>query len=54
MLTLRTSPTSPFGRKVRIAAALLGLDGRIAVVAADTSDPDNSLRRQIRSARSQL
>ena len=30
MLTLRTSPASPFGRKVRIAAALLGLEARIA------------------------
>jgi glutathione S-transferase len=46
MLTLRTSPASPFGRKVRIAAALLGLEGRIAVVAADTGDPADSLRQQ--------
>jgi glutathione S-transferase len=46
MLTLRTSPASPFGRKVRIAAALLGLEGRIAIVAADTNDPADSLRRQ--------
>ena len=46
MLTLRTSPASPFGRKVRIAAALLGLEGRIAIVAADTGDPANSLRQQ--------
>jgi glutathione S-transferase len=46
MLTLRTSPASPFGRKVRIAAALLGLEGRIAVVPADTSDPADSLRAQ--------
>jgi glutathione S-transferase len=46
MLTLRTSPASPFGRKVRIAAALLGLDGRIAIVAADAGDPADSLRRQ--------
>ena len=29
----------PFGRKVRIAAALLGLEERIAIVAADTNDP---------------
>jgi len=46
MLTLRTSPASPFGRKVRIAAALLGLEGRIEIVAADTGDPADSLRRQ--------
>ncbi len=46
MLTLRSLPASPFARKVRIAAALVGLDGRIAIVAADTSDPADSLRKQ--------
>ena len=46
MLTLRTSPTSPFGRKVRIAAALLGLEWRIAIIPADTNDPADSLRQQ--------
>jgi glutathione S-transferase len=46
MLTLRTSPPSPFGRKARIAAALLGLEGRIAIVPADAGDPADSLRQQ--------
>lgn len=46
MLVLRSSPASPFGRKVRIAAAILGLSDRIEIIAADTSDPDDSLRRQ--------
>ena len=46
MLVLRSSPASPFGRKVRIAAAVLGLSDRIDVVAADTNDPGDSLRRQ--------
>ena len=46
MLILRSSPASPFGRKVRIAAAMLGLSERIEIVAADTSDPEDSLRRQ--------
>ncbi len=46
MLILRSSPASPFARKVRIAAAMLGLSERIEVVAADTSDPADSLRRQ--------
>jgi glutathione S-transferase len=46
MLTLRTSPTSPFGRKARIAAALLGLEARIAIAPADTSNPTDSLRQQ--------
>jgi glutathione S-transferase len=46
MLVLRASPTSPFVRKVRIAAALLGLADRIEIVAADTADPGDSLRQQ--------
>ena len=46
MLILRSSPASPFGRKVRIAAAMLGLSERIEIVAADTGDPEDSLRRQ--------
>ncbi|MGD0643242.1 MAG: glutathione S-transferase N-terminal domain-containing protein [Roseiarcus sp.] len=46
MLVLRSSPASPFGRKVRIAAAILGLSERIEVVAADTNDPEEPLRRQ--------
>jgi glutathione S-transferase len=46
MLILRSSPTSPFGRKVKIAIAELGLEERIEVVPADTNDPTESLRRQ--------
>lgn len=46
MLILRSSPTSPFGRKVKIAIAELGLEGRVEVVPADTNDPAESLRRQ--------
>jgi glutathione S-transferase len=46
MLILRSSPTSPFGRKIKIAIAELGLEERIEVVAADTADPADSLRRQ--------
>ncbi len=46
MLVLRSSPASPFARKVRIAAAILGLSERIEVAAADTGDPADSLRRQ--------
>src|SRR5919206_185546 len=46
MLVLRSSPPSPFGRKVKIAAAVLGLSDRIEVVAADTNDPNEELRRQ--------
>ncbi|KAB0264122.1 glutathione S-transferase family protein [Microvirga brassicacearum] len=46
MLTLRSSPASPFGRKIKIAASLLGLLDRIEVAEADTSNPEDSLRQQ--------
>jgi glutathione S-transferase len=46
MLVLRSSPASPFGRKVKISASLLGLADRIEVTDADTNNPDDSLRRQ--------
>jgi glutathione S-transferase len=46
MLVLRSSPPSPFGRKVKIATALLGLSDRITVEKADTTDPTDPLRTQ--------
>ena len=46
MMILRTAPASPFGRKVRIAASLLGIDGDISIERADTMDPADSMRRQ--------
>lgn len=46
MLTLRSSPASPFGRKVKIAAKVLGVSDKISIVAADTNDPADSLRGQ--------
>jgi glutathione S-transferase len=46
MMILRSSPPSPFGRKVEIAAWLVGLAGEIEVVAADTNDPNDPLRQQ--------
>lgn len=46
MLVLRASLTSPFVRKIRIAASVLGLADRIEIVAADTSNPGDSLRQQ--------
>ncbi len=45
MMILRSSPASPFGRKVRIAAALLGLADRITLVQADTSKADDPVRK---------
>jgi glutathione S-transferase len=46
MLVLRSASASPFGRKVKIVAALLGLDKRIEFVPADTNDPSEILRQQ--------
>jgi glutathione S-transferase len=46
MMILRSSPSSPFGRKVRIAISLLGLDNEVKIEAADTTDVNDSLRRQ--------
>lgn len=43
-MLLRSSPTSPFVRKVRLAAAVLGLPLEVEV--ADTLDPNDSLRQQ--------
>ncbi len=46
MMILRSAPASPFGRKVRIAISLLGLDNDVKIEAADTSDASDSLRKQ--------
>jgi glutathione S-transferase len=46
MLTLRYSPASPYARKVRIAADILGLTDRIQISSADTADPNDPLRTQ--------
>ncbi len=46
MLTLRSSPASPFVRKIRIAANVLGLERDIAIEPADTMNPHDSVRRQ--------
>lgn len=43
-MQLRSSPPSPFGRKVKIGAVLCGV--HLDVVPADTGDPNDSLRGQ--------
>jgi glutathione S-transferase len=45
-MTLRNVGASPFGRKVRLAAAVLGLADQITIEAADTMNPEDSLRGQ--------
>lgn len=46
MLVLLSSPASPFGRKVKIAASVLGLLDDIKVENTSTTNPEDSLRRQ--------
>ena len=46
MMILRSSPASPFGRKVRIAAGLLKLDGEIDVRDTDLNDAADPIRTQ--------
>ena len=43
---LRSTLTSPFGRKVRMAIDVLGLNDRITLVPADTLDENDTLRQQ--------
>ena len=43
-MILRTSGPSPFGRKVVMAAHILGLVDQIKIGPADTTDPSDSLR----------
>jgi glutathione S-transferase len=45
-MILRSSPASPFGRKVRIAIALLGFESETRIEPADPTDLADTLRRQ--------
>jgi glutathione S-transferase len=44
-LLLRSSPASPFARKVRMAILHLGLADKVEIVAADTNNPDDLVRQ---------
>jgi glutathione S-transferase len=46
MMILRSSPPSPFGRKIKIAASILGLSDRIKIEMADTNNENDTLRQQ--------
>ncbi|MEP0519046.1 MAG: glutathione S-transferase N-terminal domain-containing protein [Hyphomicrobiales bacterium] len=46
MMILRSSPPSPFGRQVKLAAKHLGLMEQISVEVADTTNPEDTLRGQ--------
>ncbi|RME99049.1 MAG: glutathione S-transferase, partial [Alphaproteobacteria bacterium] len=45
-MILRSSPASPYGRKCKMAAIILGLIDKVEVVPADTRDPKDSMRQQ--------
>ena len=45
-MVLRSTMTSPYGRKVRIAADMLGLSDRIDIVDASTTDEHDTIRHQ--------
>jgi len=45
-MILRSATASPFARKVRLAAAVLGLDDQITVEASAPMDPEDSIRTQ--------
>ena len=45
-MILRSSATTPFGRKVQVALHVAGLADRVTIEAADTLDPQDTLRQQ--------
>jgi glutathione S-transferase len=45
MLVLRSAPASPFGRKVKIAATVLGLGNQLEIITANTLEPSDPLRQ---------
>jgi glutathione S-transferase len=46
MMILRSSPASPFVRKIRIAASLLGLEPDIKLEPAETTNATDTVRQQ--------
>jgi glutathione S-transferase len=46
MMILRSSPPSPFGRKVKLALGILSLDNDVTIEKADPTDVNDSLRQQ--------
>jgi glutathione S-transferase len=45
-MILRSTSASPFGRKVRIAIKLLGLEDKIELKETDLNDPADTIRKQ--------
>jgi glutathione S-transferase len=45
-MILRSSPPSPFGRKIKLALGILGLESEVTTEKADPTDMSDSLRQQ--------
>jgi glutathione S-transferase len=45
-MILRSSPPSPFGRKVKLALGILGLEKDVTVEKADPTDASDTIRKQ--------
>ena len=45
-MILRSSPASPFGRKCKISASVLGLIDKIEVTKTDTVDPNGPIAKE--------
>jgi len=46
MMILRSSPPSPFGRKIKLAIGILGFDNDVSIEKADPTDANDSIRKQ--------
>ncbi len=46
MMILRSSPPSPFGRKIKLAMGILGLENEVTIEKADPTDAGDSIRKQ--------
>ena len=45
-MILRSSPPSPFGRKIKLAIGILGFDQEVRIEKADPTDASDSIRKQ--------
>jgi len=46
MMILRSAPPSPFGRKVKLALGVLGLENEVTIEKADPTDANDTIRKQ--------
>jgi glutathione S-transferase len=46
MMILRSSPPSPFGRKIKLGLSILGLENDVTIEKADPTDANDTIRKQ--------